>query len=298
MPHPQQLNYSHLRYFWAVAHAGNLTRAAEQLHVSQSSISVQIQKLERDLGQALFERRGKQLILTEAGHIALDHADAIFAIGEELVGTLHLRGDHQRHALRIGAQATLSRNFQLGFVEPLIDRDDVDLMIRSGALNDLLRHLEAHRLDVVLSNYLPMRDTATNWVAHVLAEQAVSLVGHPDRATDWQDLAQGLAQTPLVLPGTTSSIRSGFDALVERLNVQTIIAAEIDDMAMLRLIARAHQGAAVVPSIVVKDELDSGELVQLAELKDLTETFYAITLTRRFPNPLLRELIAGDPLHS
>lgn len=68
------LNYKHLRYFQAIAHEGNLTRAAEKLHVSQSALSSQIRLLEEQVGQDLFERRGRQLILTEAGRIALDHA--------------------------------------------------------------------------------------------------------------------------------------------------------------------------------------------------------------------------------
>ena len=111
------LNYNHLRYFWAVAHDGNLTRTAERLNLTQSALSVQIRKLEQRLGHALFERRGRQLHLTEAGQIALDHADAIFATGEELLGTLRGSGV-ARQALRVGSLATLSRNFQMEFLPP------------------------------------------------------------------------------------------------------------------------------------------------------------------------------------
>ena len=82
------LNYNHLRYFWEVARDGNLTRTANRLNLSQSALSVQIRKLEDRLGHMLFERRGKALHLTEAGRIALDHADAIFATGEDLLSTL------------------------------------------------------------------------------------------------------------------------------------------------------------------------------------------------------------------
>ena len=105
-------NFHHLRYFWAVAHEENLTRAASLLHVSQSAVSMQIQKLEAELGHALFERRGKQLVLTEAGRIALDHADAdaIFARGDDLESALQGRGK-ERRVLRVGSLATLSRNF-------------------------------------------------------------------------------------------------------------------------------------------------------------------------------------------
>jgi LysR family transcriptional activator of nhaA len=287
------LNYSHLRYFWAVAHDGNLTRAAERLHVSQSAVSVQIQKLEAELGHDLFERRGKQLVLTEAGRIALDHADAIFAMGDELVGTLTERGSLVRQVLRVGALATLSRNFQLGFLQPLLGREDVEVVVRSGAFGDLLQNLEAHRLDVVLSNTAPPRDAATSWVSHALAEQPVSLVGPPRRSRRKRTLEQVLAEEPLVLPSAESSIRMGFDALVDRLGIRPRIAAEVDDMAMLRLLAREHAGLAVVPSIVVKDELDEGLLVEIDRLPGLRESFYAITQSRRFPNPLLRELLGG-----
>ena len=84
----RDLNYNHLRYFWAVAHEGSLTRAAERMNLSQSALSVQIQKLEHQMGHPLFERVGRKLILTEAGQIALDYADTVFKAGDELMSTL------------------------------------------------------------------------------------------------------------------------------------------------------------------------------------------------------------------
>ena len=136
------LNFHHLRYFWAVAHDGNLTRTAERLNLSQSALSVQIRKLEERLGHALFERRGRQLHLTEAGRIALDRADTIFAAGEELVGTLRETG-RSRNILRVGALATLSRNFQIQFLQPVLGRDDVEVVLRSGTSWELLQALES-----------------------------------------------------------------------------------------------------------------------------------------------------------
>jgi len=286
------LNFHHLRYFWAVAHEGNLTRAAERLHVSQSAVSVQIHKLEDDLGHPLFERRGKQLVMTEAGRIALDHADAIFAMGDELLGTLQERA-RARTGLRVGSMATLSRNFQLQFLRPLFGREDVEIVVRSGRIADLLRGLEAHRLDVVLANTAPPRDAATAWVAHAIAEQPVSLVGAPRRGRK-RELAAVLGSEPLVLPAADTGIRADLDALFDHLGVTPRIAAEVDDMAMLRLLARERVGLAVVPSIVVRDELASGQLTEIARLPGLAETFYAITLSRRFPNPLLKSLLGGS----
>ena len=288
------LNYNHLRYFRAVAHEGNLTRTAEQLGVSQSALSIQIRKLEDQLGHALFERRGKQLLLTEAGRIALDHADAIFASGDELVSTLSERPEGRRLVIRIGSPATLSRNFQLAFLRPLLNRNDVEIIVRSGSLGDLLQNLEAHRLDVVLVNMSPARDAGTPWISHAIAEQPVSLVGHPGRIGKSASLKDLLSREPLVLPTGESSIRVGFDSLVDRLGIRPRIAAEVDDMAMMRLLAREDIGLAVVPPIVVKDELDSGLLVEADHFPHLDETFYAVTLSRRFPNPLLRQLIKAE----
>ncbi|MBI1239936.1 MAG: LysR family transcriptional regulator [Alphaproteobacteria bacterium] len=286
-----ELNFRHLRYFHTVAHEGNLTRAAERLNVSQSAVSTQIRQLEEQLGQSLFERRGRTLFLTEAGQIALDHADAIFAAGKELLNTLSERPSGRREVLRVGSLATLSRNFQIGFLRPLLGRDDVEIVIRSGALSDLLKNLEAHRLDVVLANIAPPRDAATAWICHAIAEQPVSLIGTPEQVGTHAAFEDLLARAPLILPTVESSIRSGIDALFDRLHVRPRIAAEVDDMAMIRLLAREGVGLAVVPPIVVKDELASGRLVEVERFPQLSETFYAVTLSRRFPNPLLRRLL-------
>ena len=286
-----RLNYNHLRYFWSVAHEGSLTRAAERLNLSQSALSVQIQKLEEQLGHALFERRGRRLILTEAGRIALDHADSIFAAGEELLGTLQQRAPGRRQVVRVGALATLSRNFQIDFLRPILNREEVEVILRSGQPADLFQRLESHALDVVLVTSPPQRDAATPWVARPIADQPVSLVGTPQRLSGGLPLEALLAREPLILPTVESSVRSGFDLLCERLDIRPRLAAEVDDMAMMRLLAREGVGLAVVPPIVVKDELSAGLLMEAEQFPRLTERFYAVTLERRFPNPLVQELL-------
>ncbi|WP_208348213.1 LysR family transcriptional regulator [Pseudaestuariivita rosea] len=284
------LNYNHLRYFWAVAHDGNLTRTAEKLNLSQSALSVQIRKLEDRLGHDLFERRGRQLHLTEAGRIVLDHADAIFATGDELLDTLRNAGQTRR-AIRIGALATLSRNFQLQFLQPILDRQDVELDLHSGSQRELLAALAALQLDVVLTNQQPARDGVTQLMSYKLAEQQVSLIG--DQSYEKAPLETLLVEHPVILPTRASSIRQDFDALTERLDVRPNIAAEVDDMAMMRLLVRERVGLAVMPPIVVKDELVQGDLAELSPLPGIYENFYAVTLDRQFPNPILKELIQG-----
>jgi LysR family transcriptional activator of nhaA len=284
------LNYNHLRYFWVVAHDGNLTRAARRLNLSQSALSVQIRKLEERLGHALFERRGRELVLTEAGRIALDHADAIFAAGEELLDSLRETG-RARQALRVGALATLSRNFVLGFLRPVLGRADVEVILRSGGPAELRQALTALDLDVALVNRAPPSDAAAAFVTHRLATQAVSLVGAPARVRPGATLPDLLRAHPVILPTAESGVRLAFDALADRLGVRPQIAAEVDDMAMMRLLAREDVGLAVLPPIVVTDELAAGLLVEADRLPEVAEAFYAVTAARRFPNPLVRTML-------
>ncbi len=286
------LNYNHLRYFWAVAQDGNLTRAAARLNVSQSALSVQIGKLENQLGHQLFERRGRQLHLTEAGRIALDHADAIFATGEELLGTLRETGK-ARQVVRIGALATLSRNFQISFLRPLLDRSDIEIVLRSGGPRELLTGLQSLKLDVVLTNQTPASDALTPFITHKVSEQPVSLIAAPSLIGQERSVATLLAAHPIILPTLGNSIRAECDALAHRLDVRLQIAAEVDDIAMMRLLVREGFALAVLPSIAVRDELASGILIEADALPGLAETFFAVTIGRRFPNPIVRSLLEG-----
>ncbi|OQP87417.1 LysR family transcriptional regulator [Rhizobium rhizosphaerae] len=285
-----ELNYHHLRYFRAVAHDGNLTRTAERLNLSQSALSIQIKQLEERLGHALFERRGRKLYLTEAGRIALDRADTIFSAGEELVETLKETGKARR-AIRIGALATLSRNFQIEFLRPLLGRADVDMILRSGSTAELLRALETLNLDIVLLNQAPMADSVTPLITQPVYQQRVSLIGRPDYGRPGAGLAELLAEHPVILPTLESGVRAQFEALVARLGLTPQIAAEVDDMAMMRLLTREGAGLAVLPPIVVKGELEAGTLVEFDALPGMMEFFYAVTIKRRFPNPLIAPLL-------
>ena len=284
------MNYNHLHYFWNVAHDGNLTRTAERLNLSQSALSVQIRKLEDRLGHALFERRGRGLHLTEAGRIALDHADTIFGAGQDLLATLNRTG-RARQVLRVGALATLSRNFQIEFLRPLLGRRDVELVLRSGTMIELLQGLETLSLDVVLTNRVPAPDALGSFVVHPLSQQPVSVIGTPARIAAAANLTALLSDNPIIVPTLESPVRLGFDALCVKIGVAPLLAAEVDDMAMMRLLAREDIGLAVLPPIVVKSELASGMLQEADPLSGLTESFHAVTVTRQFPNPLLGPLL-------
>ncbi len=284
------LNFHHLRHFRAIAREGGVARAAERLNVAQSALSTQLRALEAELGTPLFERRARRLELTEAGRIALDHAERIFRTGEELVDTLRGRAPGRpRRTLRVGAVATLSRNFLFERLRPLLARDDVELELRSGTLRELLGRLDALALDVVLSNAPVAQEPGSDRVCTLLEEQPVSLVGRP--GGDAFRFPDDLRSVPVLLPGRESSVRQGFDLRMDAAGIRPTVVAEVDDMALLRLLARSGRGVALVPRIVVRDELAQGVLEERAAVPGLHEGFYAVTQRRRFPNPLIADLI-------
>lgn len=286
-----RLNYHHLHYFWAIAKEGNLTRAAARLHVSQSALSTQLRQLEEQVGQPLFTRTGRTLQLTEAGRLALSYAESIFSAGDELIARLRDEQRPARQLLRIGAVATLSRNFQENFLRPLLARDDVELQLHSGALEDLLGRLRVHSLDLVLSNRAVQPGSEEGWRCRRIARQPVSLIGHPRPRRQPFRFPQDLATVPLVLPSRATDIRLGFDLLCEQYGIRYRLLAEVDDMPLMRLLTRDARVVALMPSVVVQDELRLRKLAEYHVVDDLHENFFAVTVRRHAESALLRSLL-------
>ncbi|MGB3288842.1 MAG: LysR family transcriptional regulator [Burkholderiaceae bacterium] len=286
-----QLNFRHLFYFWHVAKRGSLTHAAEQIHTSQSALSTQIKQLEGRLGRPLFDRRGRHLELTATGQQVFAYADNIFGLGEQMLGWLEGR-DEGTTFVRVGSVSTMSRNFQVNWLRPLFSDPTVVLSVDSGSLETLVERLLRHQLDVVLANEPVPSDPARPVSSRFLGSQAISLVGRADR---WSGttlrVPQDLDAVEMAMPSTRHSVRTQFDALCFAAGVQPRLRAEIDDMTMLRLVARDSGWITMLPQVVVQDELQSGELVHIGESSQLTEHFYAITIQHTQIAPPLNQLL-------
>jgi len=291
----EQLNFHHLFYFWRVAKTGHLTQAAGELHVSQSALSSQIRQLEERLGEALFERSGRRLLLTDAGQLVLSYAENIFGLGRELLGRLEGHGEGLTR-LRVGSVATLSRNYLENWIRPLLAEPTVTLSLESGSLDELLRRLLEHQLDVVLANEAVSASPDRPLHCRFLGSQAISLVGP---AASWGGrslrMPEDLGGLELALPGPRHALRGAFDALCVAAGVTPRLRAEVDDMAMLRLVARDSGWLTVLPEVVVQDELRHGVLVTVARSDRLRESFYAITTLHRHRMERLEQLLAHAP---
>ncbi|TXH64187.1 MAG: LysR family transcriptional regulator [Burkholderiaceae bacterium] len=287
-----QLNFHHLFYFWRVARTGHLTRTAQELHIAQSALSSQVRQLEDRLGETLFEREGRRLVLTDSGRLVFDYAENIFGLSQEMLGRLEGRSQGMVR-LRVGSVATLSRNYQENWIRPLLADPLVALTLESGLLEGLLERLVQHQLDVVLANEPVPADADRPLHCRFLGRQAISLVGP---AEAWKRrrlrLPEDLDGIELALPGPRHALRGQFDALCMTAGVKPRVRAEVDDMAMLRLIARDSGWLTVLPEVVVQDELRTGTLVVVGRSTQLEENFYAITTAHRHRIERLEQLLA------
>jgi LysR family transcriptional regulator, transcriptional activator of nhaA len=289
----EQLNFHHLFYFWRVAKIGHLTKASQELHISQSALSAQIRQLEERLGEALFTREKRCLVLTNTGQLVLSYAENIFGISREMLSRLQGNSGGLTR-LRIGSVATLSRNYQENRIRPLLENPTVVLTLESGQLEDLLDRLIQHQLDVVLANESVPSNTNRPLHCHFLGSQTIFLVG---AASIWKPFSlrvpEDLDGIDIVLPGSRSALRTQFDAMCASANVTPRLRAEVDDMAMMRLIARDSGWLTVLPEVVVQDELRSGSLVCAGQSSLLKEHFYAITTPQHQRMELLEKFIFG-----
>ncbi len=285
-----RLNYHHLSYFWQVAKLGNLTKAANFLHVSQSALSSQIMQFEENMGVRLFNREGRKLVLTEMGHLTFSYAESIFNKGNELESILLKGFRPEELIIRIGMLSTMSRNFTEGFIEPLLKRPNIKYILVAKDQTNLLNSLANHQLDVALTN-IEVRGTDKQlWQSQLIARQPISIIGPPGLNLG-NRLTEGYQDREWVVPVSESAIRTAFDGCCAQYQIIPKIVGEADDMAMLRLLARDSGAIAVMPEVVVKDELNQGKLQKYMTLANVYENFYAVSIKRQLNNPIISELI-------
>lgn len=288
-----RLNYRHLYYFWRVASEGNLTKVAKSIPVSQSALSSQIQQLEDWSGTALFERQGRRLNLSNTGRRAMAYANDIFAKGEELESLLRGGSEPETQELRIGMLTTLSRNFIDGLLAPMQVIPNVSYSLHADSIAGLLDGLAKHQLDVALTDFDVRGSDEQIWQSQLLAQHPIAIIGPPDLRPKGK-FPRGYKDVRWVVPTKDHEIRRAFESLCSRLQYTADIKAEANDMAMLRLLARNSGALAVLPTVVVRDEVEQGKLKVWEELPNIFGDFYAITIRRVYEPAVLRAFLGGE----
>lgn len=287
----ESLNYHHLYYFWNVCRLGGFTKAATALRLSQSSVSEQVSLLEARLGHKLLERTTRRVQVTEAGAAAFRFADKIFGTGQELLDFMALRPSSRKQHLRFGALAGLSRNLQGRFLSPLMNREDVQFSVTVGESRRLLKLLREHSLDLVLSTYPSGEAETGELYAHPLMSSPLCLVMRPRKGLARKNYLAILEAERVYLPSAAMESRADFDHFTNSKGLTLKVGGEVDDVALLRVLALSGKGIVLIPKMGVVNDLANRNLVLIHEFKNFTQAFYAITRQKRFPNPLIAELV-------
>jgi LysR family transcriptional regulator, transcriptional activator of nhaA len=279
------LNFHHLRYFWAVAREGSVSRAAKQLRLAQPTVSEQIHALEDALGEKLLERAGRGIALTEIGKTVYRFADEIFTLGRELQDTLRGRPTGRPSRLVVGIADVVPKLAALEILAPVLDRE-VRLVCYEDRPDRLLDRLAAHDLDLVLADAPIGPSHARRAYNHLLGECQVAIYGTPGLArTGARKFPLSLAEMPFVLPTPEAALRRALDAWFDERGIVPNIVAELDDSAMVVELGSAGAGLFAAPESILEDALRERGLRKVGSIPAIRERYYAITIERRLEHP-------------
>lgn len=280
------LNYHHLYYFWTVAHAGTIAKASKELRLAQPTISSQLKVLEDSLGQRLFERQGRRLVLTDVGRTVLRYADDIFKLGRELQHAVKGMPTGRRVRLEVGVADVIPKLVAERLLQPAFDAvPDLLLRCHEGPLSQLLGSLAMHELDIVLSDAPvqdPIRIKAYN---HLLTETGVSFFGGDRHASLKKGFPQSLNLAPALLPSEGTSLRHALDAWFEQKGVAPKVAGEFDDSALLQAFGARAFGFFVAPSVIEEAVTRQYGVSVIGRTEDVRERYYAVSVERRLRHP-------------
>ena len=288
------LNYHHLLYFWAVAKEGGLRRASEKLRVSEPSISAQLRLLEEELGDKLFLRKGRGLVLTEMGQFAFGYADEIFSLGSEFIAAVRRQEPDHKRALRftIGVEDSFSKLLTYEILKPVFKMDRrVQLVCREGKADELVAQLAIHRLDAVLADEPATGSLKFEVFSHLLGKSTVSVCAPRKFAPKLRSgFPQSLHQAPALLPTPNTSLRRSLDEWFHAAGIQPRIVAEFEDGALMKLAAANGEGFIAVPTLTVPECVTRFRLADIGRLEQCSDVFYLITGERRITHHAVRVL--------
>ena len=281
------LNYNHLYYFWMVARHGGVVRASEELMVSQPTVSNQLKELETALGRRLFDRVGRGLRLTEAGRVALNYANEIFSLGQELLNALEHRPAGPDLRLAVGVLDVIPKPLARQLLAPALALGQpVRLLCREDKADRLLADLAARRTDVVLSDSPIGTAVQVQGYNHLLGESAVSFFAPEGMARKYRrGFPRSLDGAPLLLPSEHTEVRRSLNLWFDARRVHPVVAGEFDDSALMFWFGRTGAGIFPAPAVIEEDLRREGGLHVVGRARDVRERFYAITLEEKPRHP-------------
>ncbi len=282
------MNFKHLHYFWVTAKAGGIMRAGEQLHTTPQTLSGQIKLLEDWLGRKLFRKNGRNLELTEDGHLALGYADQIFTLGAELESAVRQAHGGQRVLdFKVGVADSVTKSVAYKLLEPaLAIAEPVRLVCSEGKFPDLLAQLALNRLDLVIADEPMSRRISVKAFNHPLGRTAMSFFCAPELKKQLKGVfPHCLNDFPLLIPGAQASVRQQFEGWLTRHHIHPRIIGEFDDGALMSAFGREGRGAFMAPTVMEQDTVAQFGVEVIGRTEELVDEFYAVSVERRITHP-------------
>ena len=282
------MNFKHLHYFWAVAKAGGIVRASEQLHITPQTLSGQIKLLEDSLGCSLLQKRGRGLELTPEGRTALSYADQIFALGAELEAALGSRGEGARALdFRVGIADAVPKSIAYRLLEPALGiAEPVRLICHEGNFRDLLGQLSVQRIDLVIADEPMGRQVGVKAFNHTLGTTAMSFFATPALRRQLRgEFPQCLDRAPMLIQGASSAARQRLDLWLAEHRLRPRPIGEFDDAALLKAFGGEGRGVFMTPEVLEEETCAQYGVEVIGRAAELIEEFFAISVERRITHP-------------
>lgn len=292
MPMNSELNYKHLYYFWVTAKEGGMSHAAARLGMAVQTISAQVRQLERELGHALFKPAGRGLALTDAGQTALQLAEQIFQLGEQLPAAVRDTASHTGVRLAVGISDGLPKLAVRDLLEPVMDEPRLRLLCHEDDFDDLLADLALHRLDVVLSDRPAPANPNLRLYSHALGASPMAWFAPPRWLAPVREGFPGsLERVDVLLPTAHASVRLRLDQWFERQGVSPRVVGEFEDNALLTTFGASGMGVFPAPERMREKLERAYGLSWVAPCDGVHEHFYAIGTARKVQHPLVQRLL-------
>lgn len=267
------LNFNHLFYFHIAALEGSVGAAAAKLGVTQPTVSEQLRSLERSLDTTLFVRSTTGLKLSDAGRTAFERTSVMFREADRLIHDLQKVAPAPPRQLRVGISGFVARSTSGRYLLPLLRLDATPtLKLVEGV--DLLKHLKAGTLDLVICEQVPPEYDLQEVEVTLLERAKLVVIAHPktNLSGDWSNLS-------FIHYTSGSRYRWDVDAFLERHKLSPRIAAEAEDALFLLEAAASGDFIAIVPRQIADEPLAAGR-IKLVETIDTELTdIYALRRT-------------------
>ncbi len=281
------LNYHHLFYFWMTVKAGTISAAADSLHLARPTVASQIKELEKSVGQKLFAKQGRGLVLTEFGRQVHQYAEEIFSIGHELREFIRTGHGGNRKRFVVGLPDVVPKHIAFELLKPMLRMNDRPRAVcYEGKLDQLLADLALHKLDLIISDAPAPPTLEFKVYNHKLGECGLSMLATPAIAKKYRKgFPQSLTDAPCLLPTDHTAVRRSLDIWMDDNEIFPEIIAEFEDSALLKVFGQAGEGIFPIPTAIEELIKRQYGVHLVGRLPSVRDKFYAISAEKRVQHP-------------